>query len=374
MKNNVEFAEIIRTFFLKKSYRILSIDKIRSGNINGTYLIEIDFGDTRNKYVLQQINSEVFHRPYDLMSNLNEAIKHFNYKVISMPYNQISFCIPTYINSNGSKSLCQVEAIFWRLFHYIQDSYSLEIIHTVEQAYSVGYSLHSFHGVFCDLPKNKLLKPIKDFHNTKQYLKTYYKLFNSVSFDNLNFSIRDRVLRANRTIIDNQELITELDETLNSNKLTYMAIHGDPKVSNFLFDLKTDEVSAIIDLDTFYYGPALIDIADCIRSICNPHGEDAKNLTLNFFDMSLFDAFLRGYFKRRKFILTKYDMLNISLFMRIIIYELGIRFLTDYLIGNKVFSIEYNTQNLKRSEVQFNTLLTINANLSEINKNILRYI
>ena len=49
-------------------------------------------------------------------------------------------------------------------------------------------------------------------------------------------------------------------------------VHGDPKVSNFLFC--GDEVSGILDLDTMAYAPVACDIGDAVRSWCNPRRED----------------------------------------------------------------------------------------------------
>ncbi len=51
-------------------------------------------------------------------------------------------------------------------------------------------------------------------------------------------------------------------------------IHGDPKVSNLLFD--NDAVVSIVDLDTMAKSRVAFDIGDAIRSWCNPCKEDQE--------------------------------------------------------------------------------------------------
>ena len=60
-------------------------------------------------------------------------------------------------------------------------------------------------------------------------------------------------------------LLTSLSEEVIDNNV----IHGDPKLSNFLFDIKYNYVVSLIDLDTVTSGSYLTDLADCIRSIYN---------------------------------------------------------------------------------------------------------
>ena len=73
-------------------------------------------------------------------------------------------------------------------------------------------------------------------------------------------------------------------------------IHGDPKLSNFLFDKNSKNVVSLIDLDTISTGSFLIDLADCIRSLCNLSGEDPVNDSTVYFDTNICRYFLEGYF------------------------------------------------------------------------------
>jgi hypothetical protein len=50
----------------------------------------------------------------------------------------------------------------------------------------------------------------------------------------------------------------------------------------------------------------------------------------------------------------------------VITFELGLRFFTDYLAGNKYFTVKYPEHNLLRSLVQFRLLESIEAQASVI--------
>ena len=150
--------------------------------------------------------------------------------------------------------------------------------------------------------------------------------------------------------------------------ILYQPIHGDPKLSNFLFDSFTHKPIALIDLDTIQAGIIHYDIGDCLRSCCNPGGEEASNLKDVFFDINLFEAFLQGYFLIYGSHLTAKQIYYLPYSIKVITFELGIRFLTDFLRGNVYFKVENTSQNLYRSEVQFQLLLSIEQQMSSLFK------
>jgi Ser/Thr protein kinase RdoA (MazF antagonist) len=128
-------------------------------------------------------------------------------------------------------------------------------------------------------------------------------------------------------------------------------IHGDPKCANFLFDEKQLQVLCLIDLDTAGSGLLLHDIGDSLRSCCNPLGEECENLQEVYFDMEFFAAWLDGYCSRMQLAPADRNFLVIAVWT--ICFELGVRFLTDYLRGNPYFTIRYPKHNLHRCRIQF---------------------
>ena len=145
-------------------------------------------------------------------------------------------------------------------------------------------------------------------------------------------------------------------------------MHGDPKVNNILFDQQTNLAMSMIDLDTVKSGLIHYDIGDCLRSGCNPLGEDVAEWEDVNFDTELCSAILSGYLEVGRSFLTEYDYVYIYDAIRVITFELGLRFFTDYLAGNQYFTVKYPEHNLQRSLVQFRLLESIEAQASIIQK------
>jgi hypothetical protein len=124
----------------------------------------------------------------------------------------------------------------------------------------------------------------------------------------------------------------------------------------------------MVDLDTIKAGLVHYDIGDCLRSGCNPMGEDAEQWQSVEFNTELCQGILQGYLAIARSFLTEYDYAYIYDAIRVITFELGLRFFTDYLAGNTYFHVQYPEHNLQRSLVQFRLLESIEAQESVIRK------
>ncbi|MEL6881419.1 MAG: aminoglycoside phosphotransferase family protein, partial [Cyanobacteria bacterium J06607_10] len=137
-------------------------------------------------------------------------------------------------------------------------------------------------------------------------------------------------------------------------------IHGDPKVNNIMLGTDGKAVS-LIDLDTLKPGLVHYDIGDCLRSGCNPLGEETHDWQAVTFDTERAKAMLEGYLSLAKDFLTEQDYRYLYDAIRLIAFELGLRFFTDYLAGNVYFKVNDPDHNLRRSLVQFKLTESIEA-------------
>jgi len=138
-------------------------------------------------------------------------------------------------------------------------------------------------------------------------------------------------------------------------------MHGDPKVNNIMIDDYTGKGTAMIDLDTVSPGLIHCDFGDALRSICNPAGEEELNLSKVVFDLDLCSAFCKGYMAHARAFLTEADRKYLYDAIRLITFELGLRFFQDYLAGSVYFKIRQPEQNLHRARVQFRLCESIEA-------------
>jgi Ser/Thr protein kinase RdoA (MazF antagonist) len=130
-------------------------------------------------------------------------------------------------------------------------------------------------------------------------------------------------------------------------------MHGDPKVNNVMLDSATGQAVSLIDLDTVKPGLVQYDIGDCLRSGCNPLGEETADLENVGFEPEYCQAILAGYLDKARDFLTRSDYDYFYDGIRLIAFELGLRFFTDYLAGNVYFKALYPQHNLARALVQF---------------------
>jgi len=152
-----------------------------------------------------------------------------------------------------------------------------------------------------------------------------------------------------------------LEDALAAGDLQVRPIHGDPKISNVMIDDFSGKGTAIVDLDTVKPGLIHYDFGDAVRSTCNQAGEEAEELEDVFLDLDLLSAFVRGYLREAAPFLTESDHRYLYDAIRLIAFELGLRFYTDYLAGNVYFKVSNDFQNLNRARVQMRLCESIEA-------------
>ncbi len=359
-----ELYDIAHYYFKPQS--IISIKELGSGNINDTYLVQTAQQQIVERFVMQKMNNSVFQFPVNIQKNTILILEHLERSIANRPcyLNGKSWKLFKFLESQANKQnlICK-NGNYWRMFSYIDNSYSLNKISLNTQAYETGIALATFHMLLTDFPSNSLDIIIPDFHNTNSYLEQYYEIYKKQSF----IPTDSTGLAVIHSLIDSKvDLVSHVSEAMKNDNLSISTIHQDPKVSNFLFDCELNQIISVIDLDTVGKGFVVFDICDCARSVCNPYGEELTKPIKAKFDTSLFNSFLRGYLSISKNLLTNGDYLFFSNCLRIIPFELGLRFLNDHLTGNNYFKVDYHGQNKERAEVQFSLLASIDSKIIEI--------
>ena len=152
-----------------------------------------------------------------------------------------------------------------------------------------------------------------------------------------------------------------LEQARAQGRLRPRPIHGDPKVNNVLLQRASGQAIALIDLDTVKPGLLHYDLGDCLRSVANPLGEETHDWRAVRFDTELAEALLRGYGSVAGAMLSDDDVELVYDAVRLIAFELGLRFLTDHLAGDVYFRCDAPGHNLRRALVQFQLTASIEA-------------
>jgi len=139
--------------------------------------------------------------------------------------------------------------------------------------------------------------------------------------------------------------------------------HNDTKLNNVLLDNETQEGICVIDLDTVMPGSALYDFGDLVRTSTSPAAEDETDLSKVTMQLPMFEALLKGYLTTAGGFLTARERELLPFAGKLITFEIGLRFLTDWLDGDVYFKIKHPQQNLDRLRTQFKLVESIEAQL-----------
>ena len=123
-----------------------------------------------------------------------------------------------------------------------------------------------------------------------------------------------------------------------------------------------------MDLDTVMPGSSLYDFGDAIRFGANTAAEDEKDVSKVSLDLNLYEKYVRGYLKSAGKSLTEKELEYLPFSAKLLTFECGMRFLTDYLDGDVYFGISYPEHNLDRCRTQFALVADIERKLDEMIK------
>jgi Ser/Thr protein kinase RdoA (MazF antagonist) len=271
--------------------------------------------------------------------------------------------IPTVLPTRDSEShWVEHNGEFWRSISYIGAATTSDVIRDGGHAREVGYGLGMFHHLISDLPTCDLADTLEGFHITPSYLQHYDTVCRDQS-ERLEkrLSLDPQLKRAIDFVERRRDCVDVLEVACARGELQRRPIHGDPKINNVMLDEHTGHAVGLIDLDTVKPGLVHYDIGDCLRSCCNPLGEETLQVELVTFDLNLCRAILDGYLTMGRSFLSVQDFRYLPDCIRLIPFELGLRFLTDYLDGDRYFRTDRTSHNLDRALVQFALTQSIEA-------------
>ncbi|MER3432186.1 MAG: aminoglycoside phosphotransferase [Leptolyngbya sp. ERB_1_1] len=336
---------------------IKDIQPFGSGNINDTFLVTLE----ESKFVLQRINTQVFRQPQRVTQNMSLCTQHI-YDRLSKTMLDRRWETPQVIFTHEHQDhYFDQSGSFWRALSFIENSRSHDTIQSPTHAEEIGYALGMFHSLISDLPPEKLTDTLEGFHITPLYLQQYDQVLSETRIKR-----SPEVNYCSEFIRDRQDWAQVLENAKHSGKLALRLMHGDPKINNILMDITTEKAVSVIDLDTVKPGLIHYDIGDCLRSGCNAIGEETQQWETVRFEPDLCEGILRGYLKVANAFLTDSDYLYLFDAIRLIPFELGLRFFTDYLAGNAYFKTTYPEHNLIRALVQFELTKSIESQESSI--------
>jgi hypothetical protein len=329
--------------------QIQSVTPYGSGHINDTYCVVTIDQSEQTRFILQRINHNIFKDPAALMENIGRVTTHVSAQFAADPNGtrRALTLIPT---RQGDIRLHDEAGNWWRMYPFVERSRSYDAVETPHQAYQAAYAFGQFQQQLATLPAPRLHDTIPNFHNTPW------------RFSNLEAAIAaDTHRRADEAApeiafaLARKPIVSAL---LDAN-LPERVTHNDTKFNNVLLDDQSGEGLCVIDLDTVMPGLVLYDFGDMVRTATSPAMEDERDLSKVTMRMPFFEALVRGYLEAAGSFLTPGEKEFLAFSGKLITFEIGLRFLTDYLSGDTYFKVHRPGHNLDRCRTQFKLVQSV---------------
>lgn len=356
--NNDIFAQIFEAYGIAD--KVESAGEIGSGHINKTFCLTGDFG-ARRKMVMQQINTFVFRKPVELMANVVAVTDYMRERIIARggdPERETLNVIPT---ASGESYVVCSDGSVWRMYNYIADSRSYDIIDRPGIFRKAGEAFGSFMSELADFPIDSLYDTIPFFHDTGMRLSQLKEAVANDAAGRLKEVQREVDFCLERA--DDTRVVTDM---IASGDMPLRVTHNDTKLNNIMFDAATDEPLCIVDLDTVMPGSCLYDFGDAIRFGASTAAEDERDLLKVNLSLPLYKEYLEGFLASAGTSLTPAEREYLPFSAKLLTLECGMRFLADHLNGDTYFGAAYPGHNLVRARTQFKLVSDMEARFDEM--------
>ncbi len=342
---------------------LLGIEPYGQGLINSTYLATCKKGDEEKRYILQAINTSVFKDPDLLMNNISEITKY----LLQTEANPNHVLTPV-ITKGGKYHTTDKHSVCWRLYVFVENSLTLNAPETKEDFYESGRAFGKFQRDLANFPVEKLGETIPNFHNTPW---RYEMLMEAVE-NNLAGRL-DEVTSELEFIKARKDFCNCLFDANKKGELPLRVTHNDTKINNVLFDNDTRKACCVIDLDTTMPGFSVTDFGDAIRFGANTTAEDDPDLSKVNFDMEMFKAYTDGFLTGCGGSLPDSEIMLLPEGAKMMTFECGMRFLTDYLNGDTYFKCTHEKHNLDRTRNQMKLVAEMEKHWDEMKAYVKKY-
>jgi aminoglycoside phosphotransferase (APT) family kinase protein len=258
---------------------------------------------------------------------------------------------------NGTHWHVDAEGDYWRAYWFIEGANTSDEVGSARQAFEAARAFGEFQRQLADLPAPRLHESIPGFHDTARRIAVLEQAVGADAAERCDAAREEIAFVASRKALALALLGAGLPERVT---------HNDTKLNNVLLDDETGEGICVIDLDTVMPGLAAYDFGDMVRTMTCGASEDEEDLSRVAMNFELFEAVLRGFLDGAGSFLTAQERASLIDGAKVIVFEQGIRFLTDYLAGDRYYKVSRPEQNLDRCRTQFKLLESIEQQEDEM--------
>jgi hypothetical protein len=343
------------------------------GNINrDAFLVRRHPGGHENEFLLQRLNTDVFTRPERVVRSVSAwvaAQRSYLAKNSHITDWEPIELVPNRTEGDWTILHGELGLEYWRLMKKIPHCRSFKSLAATGEreeqlriAEEMGRGLALNSDLTSDLHPDDVEIALLGYRNTPLYVAQYEAIVSGnaepylpqdpelrSATESLFYNVLpegERMRRLNdpalhewfELIDENLDFAQSLYNDVESGGIRRTAIHGDTKIENFLFCQYTGRVRSLVDLDTIMPYTWLADWGDMVRSLCNVAGEKEADLSKVVVDREVYAAVTRGFLSTTEACPLE-EIKRMPDAVAIITFELGLRFLTDYLRGDNYFQL-----------------------------------
>lgn len=356
-----QLAEVLEAFGWGET--VTYCERYGSGHINDTFLVITKEGDAEKKYILQRMNHEIFKDVDGLMNNVSGVTAYLRDIIIKEggdPERETLNLVPD-VNGN----LHHIDSIgsHWRVYLFISDATTYNQVEKIEDFYQSAKAFGHFQNLLAGYPVEKLVETIPAFHDTPKRFETFVQAVEE-DICGRAASVQEEIA----FVMDRKAELGAVMDLQRAGKMPYRVTHNDTKLNNIMIDDVTGEAVCVIDLDTIMPGASVFDYGDSIRFGANTAAEDETDLSKVSLSLELFEAYTKGFLEGCAGKLTDIEVKMLPMGAKLMTFECGMRFLTDYLQGDTYFKVHREGHNLDRCRCQFALVKDMEAKWDEMAK------
>jgi len=359
-KMNYDLKEIFGYFTAEGTF--LKGEPYGSGHIHDTFLVET-VEKEKDDYILQRLNNNIFKNIPELQHNIERVTVHLRNKLKSVAGSDIKReCLSLVPSREGKSWIVDRNGNFWRMYIFISNHRSYNIVDSPDKAFEGGKAIGRFQAMLADMPGEPLFETIPSFHDIEKRLQT------------LSLKIKENPAGRVSSVTKEIDMVLQRAEEMKiilklgrEGKIPVRITHNDTKFNNILLD-ENDKALCVIDLDTVMPGYVHYDFGDAIRTAANTAAEDEQDLSKVNMDIRLFKAYAEGYLSETGKTLNNIEKEYLAFAPKLITYTIAVRFLTDFIDGDKYFKIHSELHNLQRTRAQLKLVMSMEEQYGDMQK------
>jgi aminoglycoside phosphotransferase (APT) family kinase protein len=333
---------------LLPTYTFDAAEVLKRGHIHDTIVARCRTARGESaRFVVQQINAEVFRDPEALARNLTRITDHLFAALRARGVAEPERRALRPVRSPSGRALHRsADGAWWRAFPFIENTFVLDTPRSPRDAEEAGRAFGGFLADLADLDPSCLAETIPRFHDLAGRCDALARA-----------AERDVAGRVAEVAAELDAARRAADRVLGAREvapgaLPRRVVHNDCKLNNLLFDDGTSEALCVVDLDTVMPGTVLFDFGELARTGACPAAEDERNLDRVQLDLELFRALASGFVAGARGLLGADEIRALALAAPLMALENGVRFLTDHLEGDRYFRVTRPGHNLDRARAQ----------------------